>query len=224
MNYPYISILIPIHNGIEFLDECVQSILKQSYKNYEIIIGVNGFNENSSTYIKAQEYSSKINNNNTLKITVLDLYHIKGKSNALNEMIKHTSYDWISLLDVDDLWHIHKLDCQIKYTYYYDVIGTLCIYFGDMNISPKLPVGDLKDFNFLEYNPIINSSCLIKKEFAIWEENGIEDYDLWLKLWKQGKSFYNVGHKLTYHRIHNDSAFNSKGNNLLVKSLKDKYK
>ena len=112
MNYPYISILIPIHNGIEFLDECVQSILKQSYKNYEIIIGVNGFSENSSTYIKAQEYSSKFNN--TVQIKVLDLYHIKGKSNALNEMIKHTSYDWISLLDVDDLWHVHKLDCQIK--------------------------------------------------------------------------------------------------------------
>jgi teichuronic acid biosynthesis glycosyltransferase TuaG len=221
MNYPHISILIPIHNGIQFLDECITSILKQTYNKYEIIIGVNGFCRNSDTHLIALEYSNKIQDK--VKITILDLYNIKGKSNALNEMIKHSSYDWISLLDIDDKWHPNKLECQIKYTFNYDIIGTHCRYFEDMNISPVLPIGDLKDFNFLDYNPIINSSCLIKKRYAIWEENGIEDYDLWLKLWKQGKKFYNVGIILTFHRIHDDSAFNSKGNNLLVKSLKDKY-
>ena len=50
--------------------------------------------------------------------------------------------------------------------------------------------------------------------------NGVEDYDLWLKLWKQGKKFYNVNEIQVLHRIHNDSAFNAKGNNLKVNDLK----
>ena len=223
MNSSYISILIPIYNGIEFIEDCVNSILKQTYKNYEIIIGINGFNKNSDTYLKAYEYCKKINNISQIKL--YDLHYIKGKSNALNEMIKYSSYDWISLLDVDDYWHENKLEYQIEYTSMYDVIGTHCKYFGDLNSSPNIPMGDLQNFDFLQNNPIINSSCLIKKEYAIWDPtvDGVEDYDLWLKLWKRGKKFYNVDTVLTFHRIHNHSAFNSKGNKLLVKGLKYKY-
>ena len=93
----------------------------------------------------------------------------------------------------------------------YDIIGTRCHYFGDRNDQPSIPGGDLKNHNFTNVNPIINSSCLIRKPLAIWEENGIEDYDLWLKLWKQGKQFYNVESIQVMHRIHQDSAFNAQG-------------
>jgi hypothetical protein len=58
---------------------------------------------------------------------------------------------------------------------------------------------------------------------AIWEENGIEDYDLWLKLWKQGKKFYNVESIQVLHRIHQESAFNARGNQLKVNDLLKKY-
>ena len=60
--------------------------------------------------------------------------------------------------------------CVVKYRIKkYDVIGTNCKYFGDMNIIPKLPLGDLKNFNFFNFNPIINSSCLIKTTFMLLE-------------------------------------------------------
>ena len=53
---------------------------------------------------------------------------------------------------------------------------------------------------------------------------GVEDYDLWLKLWKNKKNFYNVKSIEVMHRIHKDSAFNAKGNNLHVDKLRRKYK
>ena len=139
-------------------------------------------------------------------------------------MIKYAKHDWICLLDVDDLWMPEKLSSQIPYTEYYDVIGTNCKYFGDSDILPPLPFGDISNFNFFEYNPIINSSCMIKKELSYWDQqvDGLEDYDLWIKLRKQNKKFYNVKDILTMHRIHKESAFNSKKyNNSLVK---DRYK
>ena len=61
--------------------------------------------------------------------------------------------------------------------------------------------------------------ALLGKKF-----DGVEDYDLWLRLWKQDKKFYNVPEIKVLHRIHQESAFNAQGNNLKVKSLKNKYK
>ena len=97
----------------------------------------------------------------------------------------------------------------------YDVIGTKCKYFGDLKIVPNIPVGDITAFDFLKVNPIINSSCLVRKELCYWDSNhdGIEDYDMWLRLWRDGKKFYNVKSIEVLHRIHRESAYNAKGNN-----------
>jgi hypothetical protein len=66
---------------------------------------------------------------------------------------------------------------------------------------------------------MINSSSVIRKELCNWNENGIEDYDLWLKLRNQNKKFFNFKEILVKHRIHNASAFNSKGNDNKVDNL-----
>ena len=215
-----ISILLPIYNGITFIDESVSSIHFQTYKDWELIIGINGHPKESETYKIAKEYEKKDS-----RIKVLDLYTIKGKSNALNEMIKYCQYDWISLIDVDDKWLPNKLESQIPYMKKYDIIGTHCQYFGDRTCQPDIPLGYLKNHNFTKVNPIINSSCLIKKELAYWnkEWDGVEDYDLWLTLWKQGKQFYNVESIQVMHRIHQESAFNAQGNHLKVDNLLKKY-
>lgn len=215
-----ISILMPIYNGIEFIDESVSTILYQTFKEWELIIGINGHPINSSVFLKAKGYEKKDS-----RIKVIDFYPIQGKSDTLNEMIKYAKYDWISLLDVDDKWLPNKLESQLIYLKNYDVIGTQCKYFGDLSIVPNIPLGDLKNFNFLNVNPIINSSCMIKKELCFWDKtnDGVEDYDLWLKLWRQGKTFYNVPQIQVLHRIHNDSAFNAKGNNSKVNEIIKKY-
>jgi len=216
-----ISILMPIYNGIEFIEESVGSILAQTYNNWELIIGVNGHPENSNVFHTANKYSSASGmEQSTNKIRVLDLHHIKGKSNALNEMVKHANYEYIALLDVDDIWLPNKLAVQQYYMHVYDVIGTMCVYFGDRNCDgPKLPLGDISQFDFFQFNPLINSSTLIRKSLCDWVENGIEDYDMWLRLRKQGKKFYNCYEVVVKHRIHSQSAFNAQGNSLKVNSL-----
>lgn len=213
-----ISILMPIYNGIEFIDESVTSILDQTYTEWELLIGVNGHPENSEVFKKAKEYEKKSD-----KIRVFDFYNIKGKSTTLNKMLEFCNYNYISLLDVDDMWHKKKLEVQITYiNENYDVIGSRCVWFGDRpGIVPIIPIGDISNYDFSIVNPIINSSCIIKKELCYWNSNwdGIEDYDLWLKLRKDGKRFFNCTEIIVKHRIHNTSAFNAKGNNDIVDDL-----
>jgi glycosyltransferase involved in cell wall biosynthesis len=210
-----ISILMPIYNGIEFIHESVPSIINQTFNKWELIIGINGHPINSKEYNIAKKYESL-----DKRIRVLELFPVKGKANSLNKMISFCNFSYIALLDVDDIWHCKKLEIQSKFINNYDVVGTNCVLFGDCNlVVPKIPKYDFSNFNFAQVNPIINSSSIIKKELCFWNENGIEDYDLWLRLRKLNKKFYNCPEILVKHRIHKESAFNSKGNHNKVKPL-----
>jgi glycosyltransferase involved in cell wall biosynthesis len=214
-----ISILMPIYNGIEFIEESVSSILEQTYDQWELIIGINGHQSNSEVYKMAKEYEKR-----SKKISVLDFFDIKGKAKTLNEMIMSCKYEYVALLDVDDIWHNEKLQIQSQMLDKYDVIGSRCVWFGDRpGTIPSIPVGNISNFDFTIVNPIINSSAIIRKKLCHWNENGIEDYDLWLRLRKKGCKFYNFEQILVKHRIHKSSAFNSKGHTNEVTKLLKKF-
>jgi glycosyltransferase involved in cell wall biosynthesis len=215
-----ISILIPVYNGMEFINECVTSVLDQTFEDWEIIIAINGHPHNSNQYQIAKGYETISD-----KIRVYDFYNVWGKAETLNSMIPYCKYDYVAILDVDDVWLENKLETQISFLYKYDVIGSQCVYFGDLeNINPNIPLGEISDFDFTLVNPIINSSVIIRKELCHWVENGIEDYDLWLRLKSDNKSFYNCNDVLVKHRIHKSSAFNSNGHATKLDELLEKYK
>lgn len=214
-----ITILMPIFNGIEFIEESISSIINQTFQKWELIVGINGHPVGSNVYQIAKQYELKSD-----KIKVLDFYTFTDKSSTLNEMLKYSKYEWICLLDVDDIWLPNKLKSQLPHINQYDVIGTRCKYFGDKHISPPIPTGDITKFDFIKVNPIINSSCLVKKNLCRWNEKcRVEDYDMWLRLWKDKRRFYNVDSIQVLHRIHQDSAFNSKGNHLVAKEIIKNY-
>ena len=212
---PKISIIMPIYNGIEFISESVGSVIKQTYNDWELIIGINGHPQNSDVY-KIAKYFETIDT----RIHVYDFFELRGKANTSNEMIRFCLGDYIAILDVDDIWYEKKLELQIPFIYDYDVIGARCVYFEDLSGNvPDIPTGNISNFDFGLVNPIINSSSLIRKELCFWNENGIEDYDLWLRLRNQNKRFYNCSQISVKHRIHQSSAFNSKGHHEQLQNL-----
>jgi len=204
-----ISILLPIYNGIEYIEESVSSILDQTFTEWELLIGINGHPPNSDIFLKAKTLESE-----KIKVFDFDLNIVKGKSETLNELLKYCSFDYVALIDVDDIWLPTKLDIQVSIIQLniYDVIGTNGIYFGDKSHKIDIPSGDLNNLNFKNYNPVINSSVIIKKELCFWKNDCIEDYELWLRLKKEEKRFYNCNEILIKHRIYPNSFFNSKGN------------
>lgn len=211
---------MPIYNGVYFIQESVGSILAQTQPDWELLIGINGYSANSPVYQSAAAYLANLNDP---RIHLLDFPECKGKAVTLNKMVPLCQYPYIALLDVDDIWLPAKLDVQWPFlNQNYDVIGTKCVYFGEMNnIVPAIPCGNLSEFNFLQVNPIINSSVIVRKELAHWEAawDGVEDYELWLRLWRNNCTFYNCPEVQVKHRIHKTSAFNAKGNNNQVAAL-----
>lgn len=209
---------MPIYNGIEFINDSVMSVISQTDNKWELIIGINGHPPNSECFGIAKTYEWMNSN-----IKVFDLHNCTGKGTSLNEMLKYCTFDWISILDVDDVWLPTKLESQIPFMNKYDVIGTQCKYFGELSSSPNIPLGDISNYDFRTVNPIINSSCLVKKDLCYWINSPVDDYDLWLRLRKQGCQFYNVPSIQVLHRIYSNSAFNSKQNFIDAEQLLTKY-
>jgi len=198
-----VTILMPIYNGIEYINDSITSVNFQTFTDWKLLIGINGHPANSDVYKKACEYKSD-------KIEVID-FDFGGKSKTLNSLIDRVNTSSIALLDVDDIWLPNKLQTQYEYLDNYDVVGTFTKYFGEKDIEPPVPFGHVPRNEFFRTNPVINSSALLKTDDAFWDESLsiLEDYDMWLRLNKEGKRFLNIPVVLTYHRIHHDSFFNT---------------
>jgi glycosyltransferase involved in cell wall biosynthesis len=201
-----ISILMPFYNGYEFLDESISSILNQTYKKFELIVGLNGLDkqEIAKTILKLKSFKDK-----RIKIIVCAT---KGKTKTLNKLVFQAKYNYVCLIDADDCWKSDKLEKQIKFINKYDVVGSDIEYFGDKSGSPGLFLGKLTKPMFSWQNPIINSAVMIRKVHAYWDPSweGLDDYNMWIALMKKDLKFYNVPEVLAYHRIYQNSSFNGK--------------
>jgi glycosyltransferase involved in cell wall biosynthesis len=217
-----ISILLATYNGERFISESIDSILNQTFNEWELLIGLNGTTDGTREILK--NYSDP-------RIMVFDYGNDKGKAKTLNKLLTEAKYDWIGLQDDDDIWIERKLESQIKFTDKYDVIGGMISYigeFGNYRGRPNLSLnhGEIIRRSLNGDNQIANTSAILKKEAAIsiggWKEDldGIEDFDLWLRLMRSDKRFINVPDMVVLHRLHSNSNFNTKEYNL-DKILKD---
>ena len=202
-----ISVLMPIYNGIEFLQESLPSVRRQTHKDWELLIGINGHSDPKPLLDIAETLR-----NGDPRVRIL-VQSTKGKSDSLNDLMQYVTGEWVALLDVDDTWDMTKLEEQIK-AIRPDIaaIGTQCRYFGDLTGSPAIPTGYIDPAVLNTLNPIINSSSLTRKEYCHWTNkwHGIEDYEMWMRISIAGGKLFNIPAVLVSHRIHRDSAFNGK--------------
>jgi glycosyltransferase involved in cell wall biosynthesis len=215
----HVSILTTVYNGWEFLEECAASIYSQNcaYNDIQVewewLIGINGHGDDGGPALLT---AARVATGPHTRVK--NLTHVNGRVEALEALRIHCSpkSEWIAILDCDDIWMPDKLITQaaaiLQSKNTADVIGTFCEYFGDRDGTPQLPGGWITREQIEAANPIINSSALIRTHLARWEDRfGLEDYDLWLRLIKDGRRFFNVPFPLVKHRIHASSAFNGRG-------------
>ena len=212
---PPIRVLVPLYNGVEFLEECLKSIKDQIYTNWTCLIGVNGHSEDGGdVFIKA---SSIVKSLSDTRFSITNIPHVRGAPQAINWMVEQADTEWVAHLDADDRWHPMKLQCQVKTLEMHgdviDIMGTWCEYFGDWTGGPNNPGTFVHPTVFERVNPMIHSSILIRKSLAVYTDEffGIYDYDCWCKNLLNGARFYNVPLALTYHRVYDASAYNASG-------------
>lgn len=207
-----ISVLLPTNNGEQYLRSAIESVLNQSFSDFELLIGLNG--QNNSSKDIAYSYSDH-------RIKIFDYGVDVGKAKTLNKLLTKCKYNWVALQDDDDIWISSKLEKQLNYIDSYDIIGTYISYIDKNSKIIGQPTlyssnDDIQKLSKNGNNQIANTSAMFKKKDAIdingWRDclDGIEDYDFWLRLIKKNKKFINIPESLVLHRLHQNSKFNTK--------------
>ena len=113
MNSPLVSIIVPVYNTAEYIEECIQSVLSQSYKNIELIIVDDGSTD--SSVMICQKY--------------IDLPNVRyfeqeksGVTIARKRGVEETKGEWIMFVDSDDLILENAVEELMKYTENTDIV------------------------------------------------------------------------------------------------------
>ena len=218
---PKVSIIISYYKKSFFFEKTINSILKQTYKNYEIIVIYDDTDKTELNLVKKilkKTPRSKIiiNKNNM------------GAGLSRNKGINYAKSKYIAFCDADDLWHKNKLKVQIDYmqkhklnfchssyriiNFYGKIIGSFCV------------VDKLNYSSLLKSCDIATSSVMISKN--ILQGNNLfsnlktkEDYSLWLKIVKKEKELNGININLIFWRSLKDSLSSS-----FFQKLADAYK
>ena len=232
---------MPVYNSSKYLDEAIQSILNQSYKNFEFIIVNNNSTDNSLDII-----NKYLKTDSRIKIYTENK---KGISNALNTAINHTSGDYIFRMDSDDIAKDYRIEETLAYMFEndLDICGSYIEKFNKTKIklikypTPHISISLSIDFCTPFAHPTVCFNKRILKHI-IYEDTLAEDWNLWRKLKIINEiKFGNVPKSLLYYRTDTNSlvyqnklnfynVYNKKqinSNLLLIKSfpipVKDKY-
>ncbi len=224
---PKISIIIPCYNQGKYIAECLDSVIAQTFKDFEAIIINDGSTDNSLKII--EPYLKKHSN-----LRLINKTSTGGVVSARNKAIRKAKGTYIYPLDADD---IISPDCleklyQAMIANKGDIISSRALYFGLINSEVSAP--KTNRLTMIRHNCILNSS-LFKK--ADWKKSGgydkafdegYEDYDFWLNLViRQKCKIYRVPEILFYYRIKDISESRNKQalqiDDKLIKKLNHKY-
>lgn len=150
-----------------------------------------------------------------LKVVVLK--ENQGLGKALNEGLKHCSYDLVARMDTDDVAKPDRFEKQLKVFQLYpdiDVVGAWIDEFeGDVsNVTSirKLPEYHSEICSFAKLRNPINHPVVMFKKQAVIDAGGymhlplFEDYYLWVRMLQNGSKFYNIQESLLYFRFSPD--------------------
>ena len=204
---PKVSIVIPVYNGSNYLEEAIESALQQTYKNLEIIVVNDGSNDNGKTEAIAKSYGDKIR------------YFFKengGVSTALNLGVKKMTGEYFSWLSHDDVYYPNKIEKQIDFLKdnknknlivysNFDVIDENSDFIREVKIKYVAP--EKFRYSLITTGSIHGCSLLIPKK--AFEKVGlfnkqyrtIQDKDMWFRISKFFK-FELMSEKLIKSREH----------------------
>ena len=203
---PLVSIIMNCFNGEKYLPEALQSVLDQRYINWEIIFWDNKSTDSSAKIFKS--YNEK---------RFIYFYAMEHTSlyKARNLAIEKSNGDFISFLDVDDMWEKDKLEIQMPY---FDSLEVGVVFsnvwlvkrdFRKKKIytNKKLPSGNIFNELIDNYNVGILTTVIRKKFFLQIKKKFDErfsiigDFDLFLRLSKLCR-FVGIQKPLAFYRLH----------------------
>jgi glycosyltransferase involved in cell wall biosynthesis len=211
---PQIAVIMPVHNAARTLDAAVESVLKQTFKDFELILVDDGSTDNSLEKLKKWTQSDN-------RIRVFSLPQRGGIVKALNFGFVQTECKFIARMDADDISLPERFERQFKYLDLYSnivAVGTWVRFVDEADLPIFTYRTPLQDFQIKAEVLLGNGGAMIHPTLlmrrsaldSICDKNGnlyrldcdtFEDLDLYYRLMHSG-DFANVDEVLLLYRQH----------------------
>lgn len=200
-----VSVILPVYNGVDYIEESIRSILNQTYSDFELIIIDDGSNDGTDLVIeKILDFRIKfIKRNNS------------GLVYTLNELISCCKGEYIARMDADDVSELDRIEKQVDVLNSgYDIVGSnvsLISNKGEYLGLIYYPQNEKEIINHLIFNsPFAHPVVMAKRwvfDIKYKEEYYLaEDYALWISaIFKYNAKIKNINESLLKYRVHEKS-------------------
>lgn len=196
-NTPAVNILISVFNGAATLNRTLDSVWRQTYRNFTLVVVNDGSTDNTSHLLHT--WQKKFT---PARFYIITNSHNLGLTKSLNIGLRHCQAAYLARLDADDLWLPDKLSKQMAYLTHHPVCGLVGCWYVNRDVRStrlfKLPVTDSAIRRHIyRLNPFGHSCVIIKRELLVtvggYDESVLisQDRDLWFRLLPL-TSFYNL--------------------------------
>ena len=206
-----VSVVIPVHNAEKFITNTVDSVLAQTYGNFEIILCENNSTDSSKEILSAMSDP---------RIKVLELTGVSDAAGARNAGVKEADGRYIAFLDADDLWNKEKLEKQISFMKEKNAVFSFTGY--EFASEDAVPLGKivrvpenityneaLKNTTIFTSTVIFDMSVLTKEQIEMPHIKS-EDTALWWQLLRNGVKAYGLNEHLVLYRRPSKSLSSNK--------------
>ena len=202
-----LSVVLATYNeNINFLKACIDSLLNQTFRNFELIIVTEPEEKN-------RDYLRNISAMDS-RIKILENETKLGISSSRNRAIMESSGKYIAFIDGDDYCDLRRFEMQVKFLEdnpLISVVGSNILLVDENNnfVGERIyPEGyiDIKK-RFLLSMPVANPTVILRRKDL--EDIGLfdiklskaEDFELWLRFLANGKKMHNLQENLVYYRV-----------------------
>ena len=206
-----ISIIMPYYRNRAFVEKAINSVLRQTYKKFELLLVYD--DENLSDYKYISNLAKKDN-----RIKLFKNKKNLGSGLSRNLGIKHSKGFYSAFLDSDDVWFKNKLKVQLDYMEKnkvpisftaYKIINEKSEVIGFREAKKIINFSYLINSCDIGLSTVIAKSSLIKKKFNFPNLKTKEDYVFWLNIAKKNINFYGLNKKLSaWRRLSNSLSSN----------------
>jgi len=211
---------MPAFNAERYITESIRSVLEQTFADWELVVVDDGSTDHTADVVRNVAASDA-------RITYVSQKNC-GQGAARNTGVRETSGTFVAFLDADDLWLPQKLERQLTVMKDTDVDLVYCdgyVFYDDgtpersdfFAIVPGRTDGATMFPLLFAYNRIAALSVVARRDaldrVGLFDENrrlqNCEDYELWLRLAREGSTFYGMTDKLIRYRRHSASSTHS---------------
>ncbi|TFJ93050.1 glycosyltransferase family 2 protein [Lentibacillus salicampi] len=206
-----VSIIMPLYNCEDFVKESIDTVIAQTYQNWELIIVDDGSTDNSVNIVNDIKQKEQ-------RVKLIRFDNNEGPARARNKGIKDSNGRYLAFLDSDDYWDRNKLKQQINFMKKRNAAFTFTsfkrIYSSEKTRLFQVPE-KVTYYSILMRNIICNSSVMIDTNFidkiSYPDIRKRQDYGLWLEILKNKTKYgYGLNSVLTYRNVREVSVSSNK--------------